>query len=298
MPKQLRYDDATNVVRKELPAELALDASTAIYLTIYDDAGNTLLAREAATLHADTTLDGAVTAGDSSFVLAAESATLEPGDRIRILDSDDGQPEDIVVEYYDAGNLTVHAVDSFYHSHSTAAVVVGMFATATIDTSTTTDFPKGSEVVFAWEHAADESSEFKFDTDFYKISWIGFGSDDVINRFQIRFADIYDTVRDRVVGIKEESLREIKFEMMCVDMDIDRIIDQEMVMIPLVLKMGLLSLGYSDTTATERELLTTDYGKAIDKLQNLKLWTDNDQDLIKEDDEVDKHVGISYVRGL
>ena len=298
MANQLRYNDATNVVRKELPSELELDASTAIYITIYDDAGNTLLAREAATLYADTTLNGAITAGDSSFVLAAESATLEPGDRIRILDSDDGPPEDIVVDYYDSANLTVHAVDSLYCSHTTAAVVVGMFATATIDTTDTDDFPKNGEVIFAWEHAADEFSKFKFDTDLYKISWIGFGTDDAIDRYQIRFADIYDTVRDRIVGIKEEALREIKFEMLCVGMDIDRIIDQEMVMIPLVLKMGLLSLGYSDTTATEREMLATDYGKAIDKLQSLKIWTDDDQDLVKEDDEVDKHIGISYVRGL
>jgi len=294
----LRYNDATNIVRKELPSELALTASSAIYLTIYNDSGEVISARAAADIYAATSIDGAITAGDSSFTLDSGATALEPGDRIRILDSNDGPDEDVVVEHYNASTYTVYPVDSLYYSHSDNAVVVGMWATDTIDTTSTSDFGKTDEVVFAWEHGADESSAFKFDTDLYKISWIGFGSDDVIDRFRTRFASVYDTVRDRIVDIKDESMRELRFEMSCVGMDIDRVVDQELIMIPLVLKMGLISLGYSDTVATEREMLESDYGKMIDKLQNLPLWTDTDQDLVKESDEVDKHIGITYVRGL
>ncbi len=296
--KSLRYNDATNVVRKELPQELNVDASTAITLTINNDSGSEILAASSATLHAATTLDGDVTAGDSSFVLAAGSATLEPGDRVRLLDSDDGRPEDIVVDYYDASALTVSPIDSVLYSHASGAGVVGLFAIISIDTSNTSNFGKNSDVILMWTTAADESPSYQFDVDLYKISYIGFTSDDAIERFKTRFFSIYDTVQLRVVEIKDEAMKDLRFEMACFDMDIDRVIDQEVIMIPLVLKMGLISLGYSDTTVTERETLQADYLRNIEQLKNLPVWVDEDQDLIKEQDEVDKHLGISYGRGL
>lgn len=296
--KQLRYNDATNIVRKELPSELKLTASSTIYLTIYDDSGNTVVARAASDQYAATTINAAITAGDSSFVLAVGATALEPGDRIRILDSDDGPDEDLEVEHYDSSTRTVYPKDSLYYSHSSGASVVGLWATDTIDTTDTSSFVKSAELVFAWEHGADESSAFKFDTDLYKVSWVGFGSDDAVERFSVKFASLYDEVRDRVFDIKDEAIRELRFELSAVSLDIDRVIDQETLMVPLILKMGLIAIGFSDTTVTEREMLMDEYGKQFDRLQNLPLWVDEDQDLVKEEDEVDKHIGISYVRGL
>lgn len=295
--RQLRYDD-TNVVRHELPADLALTTTSAIYLTVYDDDGTALVARAQATTYTSTTIGSAVTVGDSSFVLAAGAGALEPGDRVRILDSDMGPDEDVLVHHYDSSTRTVHAVESLRCSHSVSAGVVGMWATASIDMTDTDVYEPGSTVILAWEHGSDESSARKYTSDLYTVGSLGLGGSDVLDRFATRFPDLALKIQDRRNQALLEARRELTWECSARGCDLDKIVDQEVIMIPLLLKLALIAAGVSDQYAAEREQLLAEYAVQFDRAMSLPIWVNLGDDLAKSDDETRSHVRLSWGRGL
>ena len=297
----LRYNDATNVIRKELPSELRMTAASDIYLTVYEDSGDVEVARAEATLYTAALVSGAqggITAGDSSFTLADSPAALEPGDRIRILDSDAGPDEDIVVSFYNATTKVVTQTESLKYSHSAGTAVVGLWSTATIDTTDTATFTKGRQFIFAWEHAADESSRFKFDTDLYEVEWIGFATDDALERFATRFPELHLKIEERRMRVLDEARKELKFDCAARGCNLERIVDQDLLMIPLVYKIALIAAGVSDQYQIERESLLKEYVSQFDKLMSMPLWIDEDKDLAQEDAEVKTHQQLSWGRGL
>lgn len=295
---QIRYDTASNVIRKELPSEWTLTSTSTIYATVNDKNNTELVARASTTQYTSTTLNAATTAGDSSFVLAAGASALEPGDRVRILDSDAGGDEDIVVDYYDSSTRTVHPRRSLRSSHSSGAAVVGMFATVDIDTSDEDTWTKGLEVIVLWEHGAAEEPGYKYDTDTYKVSVIGFGSDDAIDRFRVLYSDVAETKLSVLPSIRDEAKRHLRSDLAGRGLDMDRVVQQETIMIPLLYKMGVIAFGVSDQYVTEREAAMADYTRAFDNLLALPIWVDEDQDLNEEDHEVKSHTPLTWGRGM
>ena len=294
----LRYNDATNVFRKELPSELAYTATSDVYLTVYDDSGSARVARAEATVYTPTTLSAAATAGDSTFTLSVGAGALEPGDRIRILDSNDGPDEDVIVSFYNATSRTVTPTESLHYSHASGSSVVGLWATATIDTTDTATFTKGRQFIFAWEHAADETSRFKFEPDLYEVGWFGFGTDDALERFATRFPELHLKIEERRMKVLEEARKELKFDCAARGCNIERIIDQDVLMIPLVYKIAIIAAGVSDQYQVERESLLKEYISQFDKLMSMPIWVDEDQDLAQEDAELKTHQQLSWGRGL
>ena len=296
--KQLRYDTASNPVRVELPAEVKIAADTAIYLTVYDDDGDAIVARAAATRYASTTLSAAVTVGDSSFTLASGAGALEPGDRVRILDSDLGPDEDVLIHHYDSTTRTAYTVESMRASHSSGAAVVGMWATGDIDTSDEDTYPTAKTIILAWEHGSTETSAYKFLTELYQIGQLGWGSNDALDRFATRFPDLALKIQDRRLRVLDEARRELRWECQARNCDIDRVVDQELLMLPLMLKMAVIAAGVSDQYATEREELLAEYTRQFDRFLAMPIWVNHGDDLAKSDDEIQSHQPLTWSRGM
>jgi hypothetical protein len=147
------FGDAAFTLRREMPESWA---TPTVNITVKDSENNTLQAATPATITAATTISADATRGRRTITVAA--GTWEPGDLLRIADSDDGGPEDVRVESFDSVTKIVTLEQRLEESHASGAAVSARWMTYSLDASSATNYPNLREGSILWDPNTDDQA--------------------------------------------------------------------------------------------------------------------------------------------
>ena len=285
--RQIRYNNASNVLRFEYPVEWnALDL-TAVTLTIKDRDAVELLEASSVTLFTDTTIDGAVDRFASEIVLDSGTDALSKGDQI-MLSGIEGT-EVVQVKAYDSTTYTVELEAILQNEYADNDPVYGLFGDITVDTTVVATFTAGLEMTLLWTPTGTGLPT-------REVAMVSKTELDIVGlrkRFQIRYPRAYKALtdpNDRVNDMLKEAEFEVGEELKANLIDIQRLPDQDGISLAIMSKTLLLWVADGDEDKTdEREFFMNQYEKHIGFLTKEVLWTDDNQDDVEDAEEADDH---------
>ena len=291
---QIKYGTTSWTARLEMPPSWAIESISTVSLVVRTSSGTSISAAANATLYVATTLNGALSAGARTITLANTAGNVVEGDRLRIAASAAGGAEDVEVESYNSTSKVATLKRSLYRDHTTGTAVYGMWASK--GSISFASIAVGTQVVCGWTPSTGEAEI----TVVYEIAKDEFRGVDAVQRFRVRFPDFYASAEDTITEIYTEATKQVRYDFRVRDLDIDRVVDQELIMPALFTMMAyLIALGRGDQWMQERDFLAAAYEKECEKLFAMPLWTDDNQDQIKdESDEVTYHTPVVFTRGV
>ncbi len=287
--RQIRYNNASNVLLFEYPEEWT--TVSALTLTITDDVGTELLAADSATLYTATTLDAAASAFADTVTLVSGAGVLEPGYPIEIAGVA-GNERHRVKEYSSTTRI-VSLEGMLEEAHAAADAVTGRYGLITVDTTTTSDFPKGIVLTLLW---TPTGTGVAATTELAQVSVSQVdlvGLERRFSRLYPRAFEAYTKPINRMADMLKEAELQVAQELLVDNLDMQRIIDQDVVAPAIMGKLAYMwTFNGDEQIEDERAFLGTEYDKQINILKSLPIWIDHDQDLIEDDGEVTTHTHI------
>ncbi len=277
--KQIKYNDTTSI-RLEIPPEWDMTNISDVNCEIRDTDGNVLQAASAADMTGSSTLNGAVSSGGVTITTADDRA-LVPGDRVLVLG---GMPETRTVQSYVVATKTATFTTVLDYDHVTAAPVYFMWATIDVVTTTVATWPKNKQLVIAWIPLGITVAPY---TERAEIAEVGeFSASDFDEQFEMIYSREYETFRDRLDTVREVSERKLSYRLQSRGLNIERVVDQEVLMDTLLsLTRYNLIKGSGDDWEFEIKTALNDYNTDFEVLCSLAIWADDNQDEKQGDDE-------------
>jgi len=284
---QLQYNLATNALRLELPAEWDAKLLSGLTVGAKDNDGNVLLAPAAATLYTATTLDGAVSRYADDIVLDSGADALNIGDSI-VLSGPSGE-EVRRVQSYVAATFTAKLESAVDHEYDDEDDVYGRFATYTLDTTTIATWTLALPFVLTWTPTGTGMPI----TQTARISKSALNLAGLYSRFKSKFPRAYKAFTipvDKFEAMRDEAQTEVAAEALYDNLDIERIVDQDVIISTIMAKMAWFwCLQSDDDMETERQTLANEYEKKYSVMMKSAIWSDDNQDEKKDEDEVTDH---------
>ena len=289
--REIKYNDASQVLRLEYPNHWAAQSITAVSVAITDTNAGALLASTAATCYTATTLASAASLGAVTATLAGTATALSPGDRVRLV----SPTEDCTVKSYNSTSKVVTFERALLADHASGSSVSGLWCTYALNTSTVATWPLNLECVVKWTPASDDLAV----TELAIVSGMGFGAKAYKERFAAIYPSEYEVAQARIEAIYEEARSRIRYRLMGKNLDLDRVVDQEILMPVLIDMMRFLIVNAGGNSwASERESAWATFLMSEDALTSQPIWADDDQDGAQEEDEVQVHEPFRRARGL
>lgn len=287
----LLYNTAAGAVRFEYPNSWDVETITDVTLTIADKSGSSLLTATSATEYVATKLETAATAGARTITLKSTAGALVRGDRLRIALPD----EDVVVDSYNSTTKVVTLRDSLRMAHEDEAAVSGMWSTYSLNTSSTTTFTAGLEVVLTWNPNNSDSSVTE-------LAYVQ-GSAMAVQEYRERFASLYPTEYEiaeaRLDSVHAEAMSRLKYRLQGRNMNMNKIVDQAIFAPALLDYMRwLIVLSGGGAFASERESAWAAFLQSEESLCSQPVWVDDNEDGVEADSEVEVHEPWRRARGL
>ena len=269
--KHINYDDATATVFLDHSAYPPASSGT---IAIYTSSGEELLAEEAVTLYAETSLASAASAGDTTFTLDALAGDLEEGDLVQF-----ANPKEVVeVKKYDAATKTVTGKAALVYDRESGDAVYGASLTHSIDT--TSDFENGQSVILAWTIGDDSRREIAL------VSSSAYSYHNVLRRLELMYPVTYGLIGDDKHGYMSECRDVLKEHMSLIGHDIDSMPDSSKVdhLLLFYSRWLILSRG-GESWEAERDSAWADFLRVEDRFSKQPLWQDDDFDNVEETGE-------------
>jgi hypothetical protein len=287
----LLYNTASGTLRFEYPNSWDVETITDVKLSITDKTGATLLAATSATEYVATKLETAATAGARTITLKSTAGTLARGDRLRIALPD----EDVTVESYNSTTKVATLRDSLLMSHEDEAAVSGMWSTYALNTSATTTFTAGLEVVLTWDPN-------NYDSSVTELAYVQ-GSAMAVMEYRERFAALYPTeyeiAETRLDSVYAEAMTRLKYRLQGRNMNLNKVIDQGIFTPALLDYMRwLITLSGGNAFASEREAAWAAFLQSEESLCSQPVWVDDNEDLVEDAAELEVHEPWRRARGL
>ena len=293
--KQIAYNDSSFTLRFEFPDHWDVAGVTGVNISVTDAGGTTLLASTAATLYTSVALASAAARGDATVTLGGTPGALSRGDRLLIAASADGRDEIIEVESYNSSTKVVSLRHTIQYAHTTATSLYPCWCTYALDTSTTATWSAGSECTVLWTPDTDDLPV----PELYTIAKTEFGSSETIDRFRVQYPSMYQA-RDRsgIEDIEAEARRRVSMHCRVKNMDLNRLVDQDL-MSPSIVEMmaNLIASGGGDNAEYEQQTTWERFVREFELFASLPVWVDDNQDLIQDEEEVQKHAIPFWSRG-
>lgn len=288
--KQIPYDNSSVPLKIACPAEWAIEDLTGVTIKATDDNAVELLADTAATLYTATTIDGAISQYDETFVLAAGSDSPAVGDTMKLVGP--ASVEYITVKGYEASTLTVTCDDIIDNDYDDGDDVYGLDISYSFDTSVVATFTAGLVFTITWTPAGT-GIPIK---DLYQIGKFATDVEGIRKRFSRLYPRAYNAFKEpveRLADMVREAEIMVSLELEAGKMDYNRIIKHDMLAQLLMAKMAYLwTMGADEDLLDERESLSAAYSGMFGLVSTLPLWSDTDQDEKVDDDEVTTHEHI------
>lgn len=294
---KVRYNNAYNVLRREFPSEVGEARYATVAITGTD--GTALKTAVEVSIWgvkskvAVVTLTNAVDAGDytATLTLSTETTSLYPGDVVRI-GGGTGTVDTLRVKSYNSSTYVVTFDDFFTNDHAAGEYVVGRWTSYTLDTTTVATWSNLRTFSVEWTFSLVAGSPLAATrtwsaTDEGEIEKRTTAAGDLAVRFRSRYRRYYDVIEDGDFDRwDEDSRNEVRELFEARGKGIDKLVDSdrldELQMAQLAL-MVAFSMG--DDWQSERDAMTIRRNEIFERMASLPLWTDDDQDLIKEDTE-------------
>jgi hypothetical protein len=290
--RQIPYNNSAATLRFEYPPNWDAQTITGVNIQITDESGTDLQAAAATTLWTATTLAAAASVGDRTITLTA--ATLSPGDVLEIAASATGAQERVTVDYYNSSTKVATLQRSQTKGHASGTAVKGAFVTYDLDTSTVATWPKTKQVIIKWIPAGSDDHEVH---ELGEVSASRFHIPDFEQRFRALYAREARTVSQRkseapFADLHFEAMEYLSVSLMSRGMLMERIQDIAKAA-PTVLTYAryLVNLDGGDRYTAEIATSLAEHNRQFELLCNLPIWTDDDQDGVKDDAEIDDHSG-------
>jgi hypothetical protein len=293
--RQIPYNNAAATLRYEYDPSWDPQTITGVTLTVTDLGGSELLAADAATLWTATTLSAASSVGDTTITLTA--ATLSPGDRLSIAASADGPNEEVVVKHYNSSTKVATLTLELKYGHASGTAVKGMWATYDIDTSVVATFPAAKQVRLVWTPAGSDDLAH---TEKGEISIYAAGVPDFEGWMSRNYSVESENVRGRGPNAFEhlhtDAIEELRIDLLDRGLLINRVVDLS-VIAPSVYALARLMVvrGGGDNFSHEQTEALKEYTRKFERLCSLAIWTDDNQDGIRADNEIDDHSGAQLM---
>ena len=293
--KQIKYNDSSFTLRFEFPDDWAAASITGVSIAITDAGGTSLLASTAATLYTSVALASASARGDATVTLGGTPGALSRGDRLLIAASAAGRDEIVEVDSYNSSTKVVSLRHTIQYAHSSTTSLYPCWCTYALDTSTTATWAAGSECTVLWTPDTDDHPV----TELYVIGKTDFGSSETIDRFRVQYPSMYQA-RDRsgIEDIEREARERVWMHCKARNFDLNRLTDQTL-MVPSVVEMmaNLIASGGGDAAEYEQASTWERFTREFELFSSLTVWTDDNQDLIQDEEEVQKHSIPYWSRG-
>lgn len=304
--RQIEYNNAAFTMRLEFPSSWDVMDVAAVTMRITDLAGTEMLAATASTLWSTSTiqLNGAVSAFDRTVVLEVNGGgvvdALTTGDRLRIGSSGSGPYEEVKVIAWDSVTNTATLDRDLRFAHSDEAVVVGLFALYDLDVSDLDVFPLGQQMVLHWSPDTDDLEI----TERAEIARAEFAFPGFESSFATLHSYEYEAATSpphRLDGFLREALLQTRMDLRMRSLDVNRVVDQELLLPTVTAKVRWLILMAGDDrydATAQLEIARDEWSRQFETLCGLPIWVDDDQDEIKDEGEVATHDYYMQYRGI
>lgn len=293
--KQIKYNASSFILRFEFPDDWAAASVTGVNIAITDAGGSSLLASTAATLYTPVALASAASRGDATVTLGGTPGALSRGDRLLIAASAAGRDEIVEVDSYNSSTKVVSLRHTIQEDHTTTTALYPCWCTYDLDTSTTATWAAGTECTVLWTPDTGDHPV----TELYVIGKTDFGSSETIDRFRVQYPSMYQA-RDRsgIEDIEREARERVWMHCKARNFDLNRLTDQTL-MVPSVVEMmaNLIASGGGDAAEYEQASTWERFTREFELFSSLTVWTDDNQDLIQDEEEVQKHSIPYWSRG-
>lgn len=284
--RQIAYDNIS-AIRLDFPPDWNPASVTGVGFQADTTGGASLEAYAAATVYTATTLNAAAAVGDSTITLPSNAGTLYPGDRLQIASGTLGPAEEVEVVFYNSSTKVATLKHELEYAHASAIAVRGLWATYSLDTSSTEIWTAGLQIVITWTPLG--SAEYMIPIkERAEIAKFFFSVPDFARRFETRFPREWLIAKPRLNLIFEEAKRCVERDGLHNSWHIDRQVEnldvQELILLKareLVTDMGGETWSHEQNKAGER------YKKEFDSVMAAVRWQDDNQDGVMDDDEID-----------
>jgi len=290
MIRQIQYENAAHGLRFEFPADWDVGSVTGVTCAVYGHDGTAILAADAATLYTATSLDEAVAVGDASITLSAGAAAVKKGDRLCIVASSAGPAEIVEVESYATSTRVVALRHACQYAHSDTTAVKGAWATYDLDASDTGDYYSGRDLVIVWQVAGIDAPQVTWSA---QVAKQALALDGLLERFRAVYGTLYETETRDFEVILDEATRRVSLDMRARNLDLDRVIEQDILHPAIMERVRLLiACDGGDQYQTERDDALRQYAHEIETLSALPIWQDENQDKTIDEGERERYVAV------
>jgi hypothetical protein len=281
--RQIPFGSSAVPLKLEYPAEWDPKLVTGVTLTVLDRDGDELMAADSATVYTQTTLNADVDAFASSIVLDSGADDLEIGESL-LIEGILGD-EFARVKGYDTATQTAELESILENEHDSGENVWGRFCDYSLDVSTTTTYTAGILLTLLWTPTGS-GGPITQQVQVAKSALDLSGLELTFSRIYPRAYKALTSTVGRFNDVSDEAERQVTFELMAEGFDIQRLIDTDSMMGPIMAKMAWLwVLNGDDNTEDERRVISGEYDTQMSMLKAAHLWVDHDQDRIEDDGE-------------
>jgi hypothetical protein len=281
---QLRYGSSAEPLRLEFPPEWDPTLVSAVSLTVNDRDGDELKAAANITLWTATTLDGAVAAFSETITLAAGADDLKKGDEILLVGA--GGQETVRVKGWDTSTKIATLEQVVKNAYDDGDNVYGKFGTYNLDISTVATYTNGIVLVFIWTPTGHGDALTTM-VQVAKTSLEIAGLEREFSQTYERAYKAFTNPENRFAAIAKMAERKLGAWMDTKGLDIQRVVDQSVLIDALMIEMACLwTVNGDEKIEDERRFLYEERERIYRTLEGRTFWTDTDMDQIEEAGEL------------
>ncbi len=190
--------------------------------------------------------------------------------------------EVIEVLEYDASTNTVTTRHGMLYAHADGVAVNALFCDYDLDTSDTGDYATGKEYVATW---TPDTGDIPL-VDTAQVVKFAFSGAEYETEFRKRFPSEYQSRQTDIKDILEMNYRDLRDELFP-NIQLDRVVSKGIItkLFCLYTRKSILS-SMGDDYEHEYEISKEEYDACLASVKNSNIWTDDDQDGIKDDAEI------------
>lgn len=279
--RQIPYGANDVSLAFNMPPSWDVSQVDGVTVQVADKAGTEVIATDDCTLYAGSTLAIDVFQFDETITLDASAESPLPGEMLTIVGGN--AIESVIVKAYDSTTKIVTLESFLQNDFDAGAAIYGNTVEYTADVSDTTVFTAGKTFVATWTPSGSgtpiktflQITKFEADTSNLEV------------RFSALYPRAYEAFKrpvDKFQRMVTEAQSRIEVEMLSAQMDYNRIVGEPVLPQLLMAKMAMMwVLNADEDLEDERKVINTDYANLFAVLKSLPIWTDTNQDGIKNE---------------
>lgn len=289
MPNLIKYGDSSFVIKSIMPSKWS--QPTGVTITITRDTGIELVAATAATLYAGDTTATAISKLSKTATITTGTAVIDG--QILAVGSDAYGWKEMVVESYDSSTKLITFKERFQEALPAGVYIKGRELSYTLDASGD-DWDFTGDVSVVWTPAG--ISELPF-TQLFTVLKRESASGGLESKFAVQFEDYYKHCIGSFDQFEKTARLMVTQKLKNMNRDLPKIIDSDEYDFLIMQRIAInIAAAHGGDFETRYAVLSAEYNDYMSVILSNQQWDDTNQDLIKDEDEVNRASRIGYMR--